>query len=67
MHHPEHGQALPQLFHAYNGSVPAWPARRAAMLARCEVLRQFCHRWEPDGPGVRQWRERAAVTAGWQE
>lgn len=36
-------------------------------LAWCESLEQFCHRWEPNGPGVRQWRERAAATAAWHE
>lgn len=67
MHHPEHRQALTFFFDAYDGDVPDWPARRAVMLARCESLEQFCHRWEPNGPGVRQWRERAATTAGWHE
>ncbi|MFF3490014.1 phosphotransferase family protein [Streptomyces sp. NPDC002795] len=36
-------------------------------LAWCEELRRFCERWEADGPGARQWRERAAVTAAWDE
>ena len=67
MHHPGYRQALDHFFHAYGGDVPPWPVRQAAMLARCEVLRQFCHGWTPDGQGVRQWRERAAATAGWQE
>ncbi|WP_129841056.1 phosphotransferase [Streptomyces sp. RFCAC02] len=65
MHHPAHRHALGDFFRAYGREVPPWPVRRAAMLARCEALRQFCERWEPDGPGVRQWRERAAVTARW--
>jgi aminoglycoside phosphotransferase (APT) family kinase protein len=67
MHHPEHRQALHLFFDAYDGDVPAWPARRATMLARCESLEEFCQRWEPNSPGVRQWRERAATTAAWDE
>lgn len=66
-HHAGHRHTLDHFFHAYGGEVPPWPVRRAAMLARCASLRRFCHRWEPDGPGVRLWRERAAATAGWQE
>ena len=65
-HHPEQTPAIEHFFHAYGGDVPAWPDRRAAMLARCEALERFCHRWEPDGPGVRLWRERAETTAGWR-
>ncbi|KAK1182325.1 phosphotransferase [Streptomyces sp. NBS 14/10] len=68
MHHPGHRHALDGFFRTYGGdTVPPWPVRRAAMLARCESLREFCHRWEPNGPGVALWRERAVVTAGWQE
>ncbi|MFC1400934.1 MULTISPECIES: phosphotransferase family protein [Streptacidiphilus] len=66
-HHPEHRQALDRFFHSYGDPVPAWPLRRAAMLARFAELELFCHRWEPNGPGVRQWQERAATTAGWRE
>ncbi|MFI2424294.1 hypothetical protein ACH5A7_09325 [Streptomyces sp. NPDC018955] len=47
--------------------MPTWTDRRAAMLARCEQLRQFCDRWEADGPGMRQWKERVAMTASWSE
>ncbi|WP_181786408.1 phosphotransferase family protein [Streptomyces phytophilus] len=66
-HHPGHRRALGHFFRAYGDQVPPWPARRAAMLARCEELRRFCDRWEPDGPGVRLWQGRAAATANWQE
>ncbi|MFG2455482.1 phosphotransferase family protein [Streptomyces sp. NPDC048523] len=66
-HHPEHRIALNSFFRAYGGEVPPWPVRRAAMLTRCEELRQFCDRWEPNGPGVRLWQGRAAATADWQE
>ncbi|WP_217213690.1 phosphotransferase family protein [Streptomyces sp. AC550_RSS872] len=57
-HHPEHRPALGDFFRAYGGEVPPWPVRRAAMLTRCEALRQFCDRWEPNGLGVRQWQKR---------
>jgi aminoglycoside phosphotransferase len=67
MHHPEHVRSLGHFFTAYGGPVPAWPARRAAMLDRCAWLREFCHRRDPNGPGVRQWEERAEITAGWRE
>ncbi|MET9402321.1 phosphotransferase [Kitasatospora sp. NPDC002965] len=67
MHHAEHRQELGHFFDAYGGPVPAWPVRQAAMLARCADLERFCDRWESNGPGVRQWRERAATTAGWRE
>ena len=67
MHHPDRRKAVDHFFRAYGGDVPSWPDRRAVMVARCESLQEFCRRWEPDGPGVRQWQQRAAVTAGWQE
>jgi aminoglycoside phosphotransferase len=67
MHHPARRQALPHFFRAYGGEVPPWPVRKATMLARCEALREFCHRWEPNGPGVRQWRDRSTATAAWEE
>lgn len=67
MHHPAQCRALPHFFQAYGAGVPAWTVRQAAMLARCEALREFCHRWEPNGPGVRQWRERSVATAAWEE
>ncbi|MEU0027124.1 phosphotransferase [Streptomyces sp. NPDC006335] len=67
MHHPAEREALPHFFRAYGGEVPPWPVRKGAMLARCEALREFCHRWDPHGSGVRQWRERSAATAAWAE
>lgn len=67
MHHPEHRRSLGHFFDAYAADVPPWPARQAAMVARCEEQQRFCHRWEPDGAGEKQWEERAAVTAGWSE
>ncbi|MER7752491.1 phosphotransferase [Kitasatospora sp. NPDC097643] len=67
MHHPEHVGALGELFRAYGGPVPPWPERRAAMLAKCAWLEEFCRRRDPAGPGVRQWQERTQVTADWPE
>ncbi|MER7788985.1 aminoglycoside phosphotransferase family protein [Streptomyces sp. NPDC097640] len=68
MHHPEHRHALDAFFRAYGEDVvPPWPVRQAAMLARCASLREFCHRWEPNGAGVALWRERATATAAWHE
>lgn len=64
-HHPEHVAALPYLFEAYGGEVPAWAERQAAMLARCEELADFCGRWEPGGPGEKEWRARIEATASW--
>jgi hypothetical protein len=37
------------------------------MLAKCASLKEFCHLWEANGPGVRQWEERTEITEGWQE
>ncbi|MFF1302355.1 phosphotransferase family protein [Streptomyces sp. NPDC058307] len=67
MHHPAQRQALPHFFRAYGDDVPPWPVRQAAMLARCEALREFCHRWKPNGSGVRRWQERWTATAAWTE
>ncbi|MER5185383.1 phosphotransferase [Streptomyces sp. NPDC002896] len=67
MHHHEHVDALSRFFRAYGGSVPSWPIRKAAMLATCTSLKEFCYRRDPSSPSVRQWEERAKITAGWQE
>lgn len=67
MHHPQHVGALGGFFDGYGGAVPAWSTRQNRMVARCRSLEEFCERWEPGGGGVRQWRERAAMTAGWRE
>jgi aminoglycoside phosphotransferase len=66
MHHPAATGALPRFFEAY-GCRPAWEERRSAMVHRCQELQQFCHRWDPDGPGEQQWRARAARTVRWEE
>ncbi len=65
-HHPAHAGDLDAFFDAY-GPVPPWEARQAEMVARCEALEAFCRRWDPDGAGVRQWRERLEATAAWTE
>lgn len=66
MHHEAMAAALPALFEGY-GWEPPWPGRQAWMLRRCRELLSFTRRWEPAGPGVRQWEKRLAVTAGWAE
>lgn len=42
-----------------------WSQRHETMIARCLWLQDFSRRWDPAGAGVRQWRDRVAVTAGW--
>jgi thiamine kinase-like enzyme len=66
MHHPGHVAELAGLFRGY-GRRPDWAARQRAMLDRCRELLGFCLRWQPDGPGVRSWRHRLAVTRSWAE
>jgi aminoglycoside phosphotransferase (APT) family kinase protein len=66
-HHPAHRDALAEFFTGYGGPVPTWSERQAAMVARCDALRRFCHRWNPDGPGERQWIERHAAASAWWE
>ncbi|MFI5678082.1 phosphotransferase family protein [Streptomyces cellulosae] len=67
IHHPEHVRSLGRFFAAYGAPVPAWPERRAAMLAKCGRMKEFCRRRDAHGPGVRQWEERARITAAWRE
>lgn len=67
MHHPDQRPALPHFFDAYDGDVPAWAVRQAAMVSRCEELGRFAERWEPNGPAVALWRERTAKAAAWTE
>ena len=52
-HHREHRDALEEFFVGYDGDVPAWPERRAAMTTRCGQLQKFCQQREPHGPGRR--------------
>ncbi|MFI7617988.1 phosphotransferase [Nonomuraea terrae] len=66
-HHPEHVPLLPHFFAAYDGPVPPWEERRAAMVARCRELLDFCTRWEPGGPGESLWHDRLEITAAWTE
>lgn len=64
-HHPDRVGSLGAFFEAYGAPVPDWPDRRAAMVDRCLELREFCRRWDPDGPAVAEWQRRAEVAAGW--
>jgi aminoglycoside phosphotransferase len=66
-HHPRHRGALEEFFVGYGDPIPAWPERQAAMVARCKQLRQFCQRWEPDGPAAALWAERGAIAANWSQ
>lgn len=66
MHHPDQTAVLPAFLTSYDGPVPAWPERQAAMVERCRWLRDFCERWQSAG-GVAQWEERTAITAAWTE
>ena len=65
MHHPDRVGALDAFFEGYGASVPDWSERQTVMVERCLELREFCRRWEPDGPAVAEWERRAEVTAGW--
>jgi aminoglycoside phosphotransferase (APT) family kinase protein len=67
MHHQDRRDALPRFFAAYTGEVPIWPLRQAAMVAKCGELERFSDRWDPVGPAVALWRERAEITAAWRE
>jgi aminoglycoside phosphotransferase (APT) family kinase protein len=66
MHHPAHVDALGALFDGY-GFRPTWRARQEAMLAQCRSMLRLCERWDPGGPGTRQWRRRLIVTESWTE
>ncbi|MBR7834756.1 phosphotransferase [Actinospica durhamensis] len=66
-HHSTHRAALAEFFDAYGAGVPAWTDRQAAMIARCLELREFCRRWDPQGPAVQVWTGRAEAVAGWRE
>lgn len=65
MHHPDRIPLLDAFFDAYGGDVPGFGARRAAMVARCRELLDFCERWEPGGGGVELWQRRLAETTDW--
>jgi hypothetical protein len=66
VHHPEHASSLGGLFDAY-GSAPAWAARQQALLAHCRAMLRRCERWQPEGDGVRLWRDRLCRTESWTE
>lgn len=64
-HHPAHVPSLASFFDAYDGTVPPWERRHAAMLARCRDLLDFAARWEPGGEGEKLWRHHLETTATW--
>ncbi|GAA1694841.1 hypothetical protein GCM10009830_48340 [Glycomyces endophyticus] len=66
-HHAEDVAAIPELHAAWGLPVPAWPVRRAAMVARCEAYRDFNERWAAGGSGVRRWEGLIAATSAWSE
>lgn len=66
MHHPGDTAAIPALYSGYGTPMP-WPARRDAMVRRCTELVAFTREWEPGGAGEALWRERAGLTAAWDE
>lgn len=66
MHHPGSVGSLPAFFDAY-GARPSWPDRQAVMVSRCRWLEGFSGRWDPHGPGVPRWQERAQITSTWVE
>lgn len=65
MHHPDHVDALPELFNS-SGLGPQWSTRQAAMLDRCvELLRLAEH--EGTSENVDLWRDRLGTTETWSE
>lgn len=66
MHHPEAVDQLMSFFDAY-GHYPPWGDRQAEMLRRCAQLEDFARRWDPNGPAVGSWRQRAVVVSRWSE
>ncbi|SDK90739.1 Phosphotransferase enzyme family protein [Glycomyces sambucus] len=66
-HHAEDVGAIGALHAAYGLPVPPWPERRAAMVERCTVYREFNERWSPGGSGVRRWTGLIAATSAWEE
>jgi hypothetical protein len=66
MHHPDAVPMLAVFFDAY-GARPPWRDRQAEMLRRCRSLRSFAQRWDPGGPAITVWQERASAVASWVE
>ena len=64
MHHAADVHVVHGLFAGY-GSRPPWRRRHAAMLERCEELRERCAQQGQQGAAI-MWAERAEVTAGWE-
>ncbi len=65
MHHPAAVDGISGLYEGY-GSQPSWPARRTAMLQRCEELQRRCLR-EGELRAAEMWAERTEVTSRWAE
>ena len=66
MHHPGATGALGELFAGY-GSRPPWPARQAAMLAKCRRMLHLRRTLGPADPGVVRWEQAIVTTTGWTE
>lgn len=66
MHHPQVVDRMGAFFDAY-GHRPTWADRQAEMLRRCAQLEDFARRWDPRGPAVSAWQQRAAAVAQWTE
>jgi aminoglycoside phosphotransferase len=65
-HHPDRVPLLDAFFSAYGETeVPGWSVRKAAMVARCGELTEFCHRWDPGAAAVTLWKRRLAETSRW--
>jgi aminoglycoside phosphotransferase (APT) family kinase protein len=65
MHHPDHLDALPELFQAAHLDV-GWPDRQAAMVTKChELLRMAEVAGSSDDAEL--WRQRLRLTERWTE
>ncbi|GAA4601463.1 aminoglycoside phosphotransferase (APT) family kinase protein [Actinoplanes octamycinicus] len=66
MHHPHAAADLDALFTGY-GHRPPWPARHAAMLAKCHAMRTVAAATAgPDSPAAHTWRHRIDLTESWR-
>ena len=66
IHHPEHLDALGELFHAY-GVYPSWTQRHSAMVRKMQSLLAFSERRDPDDLDSRTNRARLAATEAFTE
>lgn len=65
IHHPDHRDAIPELFDAAELDVD-WRSRKAAMVTRCSDLLRRVERFGP-APAVELWRARLRLTETWAE